>query len=414
MSQYIVKHGVPVLDEHDLTDDDGNVTGRVDRKRLEVIAGNNNRRVKETGDFVPLVIGHTKDGIPEHRQPKIVGWARNFKVRKLARTGRYAIHADFHFDKDKYHLAKDYPRRSVELWTDRWEMDPISLLGATTPERDLGVLKYERTGSPHRYSRVMEDSPMPDPNAAAGGNDDLVQKVLDAFCQSKYGKFIEMLMQQSGADEQGGEPAPAEGQDDLPTEDEPPMEGEGDATAPEGGFGGPEGEEEPPVEDEDEPKKYSAAGGSPTSGSNTFTPSFGDKKRMQRDQARVTKVRYAREVAGLKGELADLRRKYARTARERDLIQLEAEGYEFDRLEELDLVAPTDSEPMADSAYKSHLGRIRKRYQRAPIGGGHPRVREGDNTGGRSKEDMLALASYAQSEGITYEEALRRQGGAIL
>src|SRR5579859_5194319 len=98
------------------------------------IAANNNRRVKETGDWTPIVIGHTKDNAPENEQPEIVGYASNFTVKPLFRTGRYAIHAVCRFFKNKLDKVKNFPRRSVELWVTREEVDPISLLGATSPQ----------------------------------------------------------------------------------------------------------------------------------------------------------------------------------------------------------------------------------------------------------------------------------------
>ena len=58
---------------------------------LAEIAANNNKAVRETGDMVPLVEGHTRDGVPESEQPEILGYADGFSVGPLFNTGRQAI-----------------------------------------------------------------------------------------------------------------------------------------------------------------------------------------------------------------------------------------------------------------------------------------------------------------------------------
>lgn len=141
---FVLVDGVPILDEHELHV--GGSVMKIDAAKLQQIAHNNNRRVAETGDTVMLVHGHTKDDAREEDQPEILGEADKFWVAPLFKTGRMAIWARFKFRKDADVLAKikKLPRRSVELWTDRWELDPIALLGATAPERDLGVLRLSR------------------------------------------------------------------------------------------------------------------------------------------------------------------------------------------------------------------------------------------------------------------------------
>lgn len=143
--------------------------------QLQQIANNNNRRIQQTGDATPVTIGHTEDGRDEDEQPEIVGWATNFSVGPLFDTGLQALFADFHVRKDeKDRINKYFPRRSVEFWPKRMEVDPISLLGATTPEQDLGLLQfarrnevvrmdprgevihYSRRGEVIRYSRSLD------------------------------------------------------------------------------------------------------------------------------------------------------------------------------------------------------------------------------------------------------------------
>lgn len=135
---------VPVLDEHELTDDNGKIVGYVDQRMLSEIAQNNNKRVIETNDPAPLIVGHTSDD-PQAPERPVAGYAVNYTVKPFKRdpkTGRtvYAIHADYKVRKDREQVIEDFPRRSVELWLGRKELDPIALLGGTTPERDLGVI----------------------------------------------------------------------------------------------------------------------------------------------------------------------------------------------------------------------------------------------------------------------------------
>lgn len=143
-SKWTTVRGIPVLDEHELTDDNGQVVGHVDRAMLEEIAANNNKRVHETNDPAPLIVGHTSDN-PQAPERPVVGYAVNYDVRPYKRDPNdghwiYAIHADYKVRKNKEHVIEDFPRRSVELWLGRKELDPIALLGGTTPERDLGVI----------------------------------------------------------------------------------------------------------------------------------------------------------------------------------------------------------------------------------------------------------------------------------
>lgn len=148
---------VPVLDEHRLVDQGREI--HVDSARLQRIADNTNRRFARTGDAVALIVGHTEDGQNAQERP-VVGWAKDLRVGPFV-DGKKAIYADFYYRKSKANVVGDFPRRSVELWLGKDEIDPIALLGGTTPERDLGVvLKYSRrAGKPVRvYRRLFPES----------------------------------------------------------------------------------------------------------------------------------------------------------------------------------------------------------------------------------------------------------------
>ena len=150
-SKWVTETDVPVLDEHAMTDQEGQELSYVDRAVLQEIADNNNRRVLETGDPAPLIVGHTSDA-PNAAEKPVVGYAVNYKVKPYRRdpeTGQvvYAIHADYKVRPKHKDVINDFPRRSVELWVSKKELDPIALLGGTTPERDLGVVIRNNRGS---------------------------------------------------------------------------------------------------------------------------------------------------------------------------------------------------------------------------------------------------------------------------
>jgi len=283
---WVTVPGVPVLDEHDLHDPTTGRREKVDGKVLREIAANNNRRVLETNNPAPLCVGHTSDD-PQAPERPVVGYAVNFRVGPFMDTGREALFVDYKVRKDKADVAKDFPRRSVELWWGKKEIDPIALLGGTTPERDLGdigapgspfagVLKFSRaTGEllVYRYAMPVtpEERPMsgaackptkmeredePDagaPGGAAGGDeggdDPVVAKVLAskpiAEMRGQIGQILNLLQELGGnegepdGDETGAglEPEPAAGQESMAAQTG-----------------------QHPVRLEDHPQHYSAAG----------------------------------------------------------------------------------------------------------------------------------------------------------
>src|SRR5690606_28370649 len=87
------------------------------------------------------------------------GFVVNYHVKPFKRdpkTGQvtYAIHGDYKIRPQNVHLIEEYPRRSVELWWNKKELDPIAMLGGTSPERDLSVVI--RNG---RFNHIaLEDS----------------------------------------------------------------------------------------------------------------------------------------------------------------------------------------------------------------------------------------------------------------
>jgi|694.fasta_scaffold00982_8 hypothetical protein len=372
-NEMIVKHHVPILDEHELKDGKGNVVIRLDQKKLSEIVRVNNKRMGSTGDEIPLVIGHTKDDASEDDQPEIVGYATNLKVEPFFKTGRKCITATFKFFKHAADKVRGFPRRSIELWLSDYKIDPISLLGATTPERDLGLLRLSK-GGVKKYQRTI------------GMNDQqgIIEGVLAGLQQTDVWQFLTQLSQQGGAEgapEEGG--MPPEG---MPGE-QPPMPEQGMEDPSMGGEQPPmpeEGGEEPMPEEsteEEEPIRQSRSG--------------------KYDRIKLSRVEQENQL--LQKEIRTIKIKFQRAEREKDLIELEAEGYMLDRGEELALV-----QSLPETTYRSHLQIIRKRYQRAPLGARSSYYQESRSGGprGRTKDEVASAIEYATANGISYQEAL--------
>jgi hypothetical protein len=170
-----------ILDEHtyyetrDRKDNLGNTLHGIDGKpekevypvhltpdELKRIAHVSQKRIIETGDYSPIAVGHTEDGMPAKFQPEIVGFAKDFLVQPFinpdtgADTGRLAIYATPFCKAEDLHHFLDNPRRSVELWFEDGVIDPLSILGPETPARDLGLHKFSKSnkysGSSYSYS----------------------------------------------------------------------------------------------------------------------------------------------------------------------------------------------------------------------------------------------------------------------
>jgi hypothetical protein len=405
---YVTVRDVPILDEHTLLDDAGNALLNIDANRLRVIAQRANTRIRQTGDLVPIVIGHTKDNAPEQQQPEIVGYAGPFNIGPFFNTGKKALKALFKFFKNKLNKIRQFPRRSVELWLSDLRIDPISLLGATTPERDLGLLRLSREGK-RVYRRVLPSQ--------TGESVDNVQEIVDAVLaaleESDVWKWAKEQMNEGQYPKEGEEEAM--GLDDLGVQGE----GEEDAEMPGEEAAGVGSDEEagiPPEEAEMPPKKgekplkmgAGAPAASMPSGSNSYVPGGLERKRMARDQASTLRHRYERRLQAQEQETQDLRRKLQRSNRERDLIQLESEGVMLDRVEELDAVEKLD-----DADYTKYLGRLKKRYSKAPIGGVSWNIQHerGESQAGISRDQALEIADYAAKKGIGYLEAKKQMLG---
>lgn len=156
--QFVVYDAVPLFDEH--TGEDGVV---YDQRVLRCIAANCNRRIETTGDWCPLVLGHTSGPDEPRREPKVIGFAGPFYVDRFRNNeGRtvWAIYCTcWVFPQDVEDFRRN-PRRSVEVWPEERPeqryFDPIALLGAETPRRDLGLIyRKPRTVTVRRTAALL-------------------------------------------------------------------------------------------------------------------------------------------------------------------------------------------------------------------------------------------------------------------
>lgn len=460
----------PCIDEHELPATPTHSAVKVDEPKLHLIAENNNRRVEETGDLTPIVIGHTKDDAPENEQPEIVGYATDFFVAPFFKTGRKALFARFLAQKDKLDKFREYPRRSVELWRGRkWYVDPISILSSSTPERDLGLLRFAKSDddphgtyilpdSPVRYSHedqmadekkkdddksadAPKDEPKKDDASTAAdapkagddaAGDPVVQKTLAALFQTDQwkkqeavtDKLMELLESMDGGqdlDDQGEQPPPdAAAMPPAPPQQDMPAGSGQPATAP--AVEAAKFNEPPPV-------RFDAGC---ASGSNTYVPTMADeKKKYERDDANTAvatpdedvKVRLSRveaENARKNAELADVKRqldeaklRYRRDNARNLLDKLEAEGFVVEKDEEFKIL-----EVMTEEAQAKHAERVRKYYKQAPVA--KPGAVDaaidasrsaGEKRGPSNMQEVRDLAEKARVEGVSYEAALSKHYG---
>ncbi len=133
-----------VLREGQIKDERTGGVLTLDRARLQKIAVIQNNRIAQTGDFTPIIIGHTKKGKKENEQPELTGYASRYEVVPFYDTGSYGLRAVPWSKPHNIENFERFPRRSAELWTNPDLIDPISLLGANTPRLDLGLHRLQR------------------------------------------------------------------------------------------------------------------------------------------------------------------------------------------------------------------------------------------------------------------------------
>ena len=210
----------------------------------------------------------------------------------------------------------------------------------------------------------------------------IIDGVLAGLQQTDVWQFLTQLSQQ------GGEAPPEEG--GMPPEGMPGEE----APMPEQGMEDPNGGA-PPMDDD-------GSGEEPMPEESTEEEQPIQQSRGKRyDRIKLSRVEQENQL--LHKEIQNIKIKFQRAEREKDLIELEAEGFMLDRGEELSLV-----QSLPENTYRAHLQIIRKRYQKAPIGARASYYQESRSGGvrGRTKDEVNEAINFATENGITYQEAL--------
>ncbi len=405
MTKYTLVPHVPVLDESTIFYNDGEGKSQpfpVTPEFLARCAKNMNAKEK-TGSLCVLGLGkHTDPDANPQDQPPVVGLARNWVVGDWV-DGKKALYVDYLVNNHDVDAVRRYPRRSAEVWLSRAEIDPISLLGTTTPERDLGLVLLNRQPDLKvSYLSREQDSTM-EPNATAvadaakseTGEAKGIEALVGAVKQ-----LIELMTAQATAG--AGAPAPA-----GPVDAAAPAPGAPATGAPgEGDMSDEEleqllaqlesehkgGEETPAAPEPTTPKKDEpvSQNSSAPGGSNTCSP----------------------EVIKLQREVAILRDQTLRHEYEAKLNALTVE-VPSDELNYVMALPP---------AYRdAHIERIAKcNKSKAPINNGIEAIKQsvtGDPvaTTARTAEDVAKCRKYCkENPGTSYEVALDKLFGVAL
>lgn len=350
-------------------------------ERLAELVEINNQRVADTGDECPIIIGHTSNDLPEIDQPEIVGYASNFVMGVIGNIRpRAAILATFKILSSCIDRVRKFPRRSVELWDDG-VIDPIAIVGASTPRKDLGLLTYTRKKG-HGITRYSSNTLSGDDMSEniTVDKDELIALIAQVIEQSEVGQYVKQLMEQP-KDE------PSEGEADASSDDEP--------------------KDEPK---DDEADKNEASPG----GNNTSPPSDDDddqdKEKNSKDKFARERLaeQYARQLSEKQNEIDDLQHKYTRSQRERELLTL-ANEYSFAIDEELEYVSG-----MTTEQFEKHVQLIRKRYRKAPVNMKPINPKPLSDSGATqmfSKDFSEKVVEYATKNKCSFNDALEKVGG---
>lgn len=377
-----------VFAEH--VDRDGN---KFDASAMERIAKRCNERIKRRNAFCPIAILHNKEG----RDPEVIGFLGPYRTGEIpAEDGRgmvKAVYGRMRVYKEDFHKLKRYPRVSVELWSSKSEptsgyFDPVSLLGAETPELDLPIhyAKDEKAGLRCvKYSRLMHYAA-----ASPGGTNVVLPGMVEEKKPKTYEKASKLMLspediqqivvamkpvcqaifaemnpapqvddemsdpEMPPADEPDGDEMPPE----MPPADEaaPADDAPAEEAAPEIAEDKPEEKPEaPPVdaekpdEEDDEPavKKY----------------------QRERDEYQVKYQKAVvdlREITAKHDELAAVvegsKREARRAVRYQKLNDLKAQGFVIVPDEEI-----ADVQDLSDAAFGKFTDTVVKKYQRIPL-----------------------------------------------
>lgn len=149
---HVIVFDVPLMDEHE---------DSARRKPFDKFSGQlfddvvrATREFEGKGAYASIIIGHTEgDGDDEFAHP-VVGHIRNIRTKGRI-AGKRQIIGDMWFAQDAFESqikTNKYPRRSAQISRVDFRMDPVALLGASTPARPLPDMLFQKQGdAPELY-----------------------------------------------------------------------------------------------------------------------------------------------------------------------------------------------------------------------------------------------------------------------
>lgn len=453
-ADFTVAQPVAVVDTFEMSNDDGSFTTTIDERFIDRLCENMNAREAATGDLCPFVIGHTPPAgqrvTDEEGENPVVGFARNWRKETLGNTGRFCAVVDPWIFNDDVARVKKLPRRSCEVWIKRCEVDPISLLGSSTPARDLGLMKFDRNGSytyetsgelvmpdekkPEVTDKKAQDNPdrpvkpespslpqgMPKPDEAQTGgakhDEGLLKQILATLSQ-----LVQNQSGGTGVPDPGAQPAAAPGAPGAPAEqaggDELSDEEFEKLLAESGGEGGEEeeGGGKPPAAPRKEgEEKEQLSAGSSAGGQNTLIPNLVDPADRRGEEV----ARLSARAQKAEADAEALRVQLSRRDVVDQLKRMQASGRD---------VNPDDEEFVADLIALEPTMRNRLLARVEKLAG--RRVGSGDNhllnaaltdptSGGpaggtkrvTNRDQQNEIIRLAREKGMTYESTARSLG----
>lgn len=361
-NKFVVRRGVPIFKPHRrvIRDRAGNVvqTIVVTAKDLPRIAGRM-RSAERSGTLAVLTAGHRKGGdADETKQPRIFGYSGNARVGTFGPNNEPAILVDEFHRYETWNESKQYPFRSPDYYPETDDITGVAAL-VRDPFLKLGIVAYGR-GEVIRYE--LEATPMADDNLLPPGVGD-----------------------------GDGDEMPPEGHDQFLAnmahyEKSNPWVGHART-------------------------QYEAASGSaPPEGASAMIPGLDNAAdddevlRMQRDSKAIRYQNTDARVKALEAELAAQKLEAKRSKAERQLVQLEAIGYELNRPVEVARMAA-----MPESQWPEHVKYIRDYHRqsaagammidvdRSPAESNH-RIPPADRI---AEDESKAIVRYCSDRGLT-------------
>jgi len=408
--RFLNVEGVPVFVAHSTQLSDGREVS-FGREELAAICENCNRRIRQTGDYAVVTLGHTPRPGEDQPMPEVVGFAGPFRLGEFA--GKPAILADFHIFKEHEDVLKRYPRRSPEfrLAEDlrQVHLDPIALLGAEPPRLDMGLtLLYSGTedGLPvERYAFAMPSGSntfVPEVISKRSKkeeyamNEEQLKAIIEALEKLDWVQWIKRKMAEEAAT---GQPPPEPANEQLAGQPSDKIDPEKAKQILEDG----EVHGKPLTEDQ---RKMLGAAASRERDADT---AMRERYRQLEQQLERQKT----EVEALRKLLEEERADRVNAERYSQLMALR-QVYAFDLDKEADRCRYSR---MNDEQFRDHLQLIRENYRRIPVGERLPPLGQAvdpDSQRERYSEDVrrkalqIALRRREAGEAVDFESLLEQ------